>query len=173
MKIDAYTYSHPGRGGARCLSSREGLLCVAAGGGRPEETAQAASAFPGGRPAPGETWGVLLAAGDSLTWASGGDAEVCRIRRGCLLRLNGQDLSEGKENILPGDRFLAATRGFWQYVGETEAALDACAGADARDWAERMLLRLAHRCLLRGEAFSLAALTAEGDSQGDKGDGLQ
>ncbi|MGI6315463.1 MAG: hypothetical protein ACOX17_02150 [Christensenellales bacterium] len=166
MRIDAHTYAHPARGGALCLPSSSGLLCVAAGGGRPEETAQEASAFPGGRPTAEVDWGVLLSAGDILTWAAGKDAGVCRIRQGRFERLNRQSLPEGKEKILPGDRYLAATRGFWQYVGETEAALDACAAIDARDWAERMLLRLAHRCLLRGEPFALTVLTAEKNEQG-------
>lgn len=59
--------------------------------------------------------------------------------------------------LRPGDALLLCSDGFWQHVFETEMELDLCKSENAKDWLERMLIRLTMRSMLDGD--NLTALT--------------
>lgn len=48
--------------------------------------------------------------------------------------------------IAPGDAFLLCSDGFWEYVYETEMALDLVKATTPREWGEALLHRLYQRC---------------------------
>lgn len=48
-------------------------------------------------------------------------------------------------NITPGDAFFMCSDGAWEYLKDGEILIDYCKAADARMWAELLLLRIIDR----------------------------
>ena len=52
---------------------------------------------------------------------------------------------DGAEELRSGDGFLLCSDGFWEHVQDGEILVDFLKSGNAREWAERMLLRLVER----------------------------
>jgi serine/threonine protein phosphatase PrpC len=70
---------------------------------------------------------------------------------------------EGTAELNGDDAFLLASDGFWQYVRDVETQLDLAKAADAADWLNLMLLRLAQRSHLDGDNISAIACIVKGN----------
>ena len=84
-----------------------------------------------------------------------------RMRDDCLEENSGfgwaetPEFREIAEAPLPEDRILMATDGFWRFLFETEILVDALKTASAQEWMETMLVRLAEKTRMCGNAFSV------------------
>ena len=66
-----------------------------------------------------------------------------------------------ESGLRPGDAFLLCTDGFWEYVTDEEILIDRLKAENARDWAERMLLRAAERIPDNNDNMTLMTLITE------------
>ena len=82
-----------------------------------------------------------------------------------LLRALGSSLrwkpQTAESGLLPGDAFLLCTDGLWEYVTDEEILIDRLKAENARDWAERMLLRAAERIPDNNDNMTLMTLITE------------
>ena len=69
-------------------------------------------------------------------------------------------IRHGSCAVKPGDALLLCSDGFWQYIYETEMELDLIQSESAQEWLDLMLLRIAQRSRLSGDAISVLALFA-------------
>jgi PPM family protein phosphatase len=63
----------------------------------------------------------------------------------------------------PGDAFLLASDGFWEYVTEPEMEADLAASADPNAWLARMEARLRQRATSESDNYSALAIRARGN----------
>ena len=62
---------------------------------------------------------------------------------------------EEEFDMAPGDGILVCSDGLWEYVYETEMLIDLHKSFNARDWAQKMLLRATQRSHLKGDNITL------------------
>lgn len=65
---------------------------------------------------------------------------------------------DASRKVQPGDAFLLCTDGFWEYVTETEMAVDLAKSATPEEWLERMELRLIGKVDPENDNYSAVAL---------------
>lgn len=70
----------------------------------------------------------------------------------------------GHVELSDGDAILVCTDGFWQYVFETEMAIDLLKAEDAGYWLDQMLLRLISRSYMEGGHLTACAILYTKDS---------
>ena len=89
-----------------------------------------------------------------------------RLHPGYAAREAGRILN-GNCAVKPGDALLLCSDGFWQYIYETEMELDLIQARTAQEWLDLMLLRIAQRSRLNGDAISVLAVFVEERSQNE------
>lgn len=67
-------------------------------------------------------------------------------------------IHESPQPVGPGDAFLMCTDGFWEYVTETEMAVDLVKSNTPMEWLERMELRLVARAAANHDNYTALAL---------------
>jgi PPM family protein phosphatase len=64
------------------------------------------------------------------------------------------------QKLQPGDAFLLATDGFWEYVTETEMEVEFAKASSPRDWLRRMELRLTKQATGEHDNYSAIGVLA-------------